>query len=453
MYTLDDTIAAVATPPGVGGIAVIRISGAEALTIAQRVFRTARGALPRLRSHRQLHGFVVNPATGERVDEVLLSTMRAPHSYTREDVVEISVHGGPVPVRETLALCLAQGARQAQPGEFTLRAFLNGRLDLSQAEAVLDVIASRTTQALRVAEAQLAGSLSNEIRDLRQRLLTLFAGLQAAIDFPEDVEAVDMRPELQAIRERLTWLLDEAERGMIYRDGLRTAIVGRPNVGKSSLLNALLRTERAIVTPVPGTTRDTLEEVLNLRGVPLLLVDTAGLAETEDPVEQIGIERTHRALAQADLAIVVYDGSLPPGEQDADVAALAQGIPAVVAVNKSDLGTVEGYSELLPGSPHIRVSALTGAGIDALEEALLAAALGGDVPGHDPVASNPRHGDLLQRALSSLDDLEHSLARGEGLDLLAIDLSEAIAALGEITGEQASAQLLETIFARFCIGK
>ncbi len=358
-----------------------------------------------------------------------------------------------MPVRETLALCLAQGARQAQPGEFTLRAFLNGRLDLSQAEAVLDVIAARTSQALRVAEAQLAGSLSTEIRDLRGRLLSLFAALQATIDFPEDVEAADMRPEVQAIGERLVWLLAEAERGMIYRDGLRTAIVGRPNVGKSSLLNALLRTERAIVTPVPGTTRDTLEEMLNLRGVPLLLVDTAGLADTEDPVEQIGIARARRALAQADLAIVVYDGSEPPAEQDRDVAALAQGIPAVVAVNKSDLGTVQGYDALLPDAPHVAVSALTGAGLEALEESLLAAVLGGEAPGHDPVASNPRHSDLLRRAAASLDDLQQSLARGEPLDLLAIDLSDAIAALGEITGEEANAQLLETIFARFCIGK
>ncbi len=453
MYTLDDTIAAVATPPGVGGIAVIRISGPEAVAIARRIFRTGRGAPERLHSHRLYHGFVVNPASGERVDEALLSTMQAPHSYTREDVVEISVHGGPVPVRETLALCLAQGARQAQPGEFTLRAFLNGRLDLSQAEAVLDVIAARTGQALRVAQAQLAGSLSNEIRDLRQRLLLLFAGLQATIDFPEDVEAVDMRPEVQAIGERLAWLLDEAERGMIYRDGLRSAIVGRPNVGKSSLLNALLRTERAIVTPVPGTTRDTLEEVLNLRGVPLLLVDTAGLVVTEDPVERIGVERTRRALAQADLAIVVYDGSVLPAEQDMDVAALAQGIPAVVALNKSDLGTVQGYDDLLPDAPHVNVSALTGAGLDTLEETLLAAALGGEAPGRDPVASNPRHRDLLRRAAASLEDLQQSLARGEPLDLLAIDLSDAIAALGEITGEEASAQLLETIFSRFCIGK
>jgi tRNA modification GTPase len=454
MYTIDDTIAAVATPLGTGGIGIIRMSGPGALAIAVRIFRPQWAArAPRLESHRLYHGHIVEPATGAIVDEVLLSAMRAPHSYTREDVVEIYVHGGPVPVRETLALCLAQGARQAREGEFTLRAFLNGGLDLSQAEAVLDVIESRTSRALRVAEAQLAGGLSGEIRDLRGRLLNLLAQLEATIDFPEDVEPPEVGPEVDVVRARLDWLLAEAERGIVYRQGVRTAIVGRPNVGKSSLLNALLRTERAIVTPVPGTTRDTLEEGLNLQGVPLLLVDTAGLADTSDLVEQLGVQRTRRALAQADLALVVYDGSIPPGDEDRRVAGAAAGTRSVVALNKLDLGTAEGYAELLPDAPHIPVSALTGSGLADLEEALVMAALGGAQDGEDPLASNPRHRDLLRRAAISLDDLLSALGRDEPLDLLAIDLSEAIAALGEITGEQASDELLHTIFSRFCIGK
>ncbi|MHB1318522.1 MAG: tRNA uridine-5-carboxymethylaminomethyl(34) synthesis GTPase MnmE [Anaerolineae bacterium] len=451
---MDDTIAAIATPLGMGGIGIVRLSGPEALAIARRVFRVHGRAVPvHPASHRLYHGHVVEPDSGRVVDEALLSYMRAPHSYTGEDVVEISVHGGAQPVRETLAVCLAQGARQAREGEFTLRAFLNGRLDLSQAEAVLDVIESRTRRALQVAETQLAGGLSREIRDLRARLLVLLAGIEATIDFPEDVEPTDIEPELRAVHERLDWLLAEAERGIVYRQGVRTAIVGRPNVGKSSLLNALLRTERAIVTPVPGTTRDTLEEVLNLQGVPLLLVDTAGLADTTDPVERIGVERTRRALAQADLAIVVYDGSVPPDEEDRNVAELAAGTRSVVVLNKVDLGSAEGYDALIPEAVRVAVSALTGAGLDLLESALLEATLGGADTGGDPLASNPRHRDLLRRAAASLDDLSSALGRGESLDLLTIDLSEALAALGEITGEQASEELLHTIFSRFCIGK
>ena len=245
----------------------------------------------------------------------------------------------------------------------------------------------------------------------------------------------------------------EAERGIVYRQGLRTAIVGRPNVGKSSLLNALLRMERAIVTSVPGTTRDTLEEVLNLQGVPLLLVDTAGLSDTTDPVERMGIERSRRALAQADLALVVYDGSVPPTDEDYRVAELAEGTPTVVALNKADLGAAEGYEQVLPDRPRIRVSALKGDGLGDLEQALVTAALGGPQDGHEPLASNPRHRELLVRAAQSLDGLQGALDRGHPLDLLTIDLSEAIALLGEITGEQATDELLQSIFARFCIGK
>jgi tRNA modification GTPase len=264
---------------------------------------------------------------------------------------------------------------------------------------------------------------------------------------------VEIGLEVRAVRARLDWLLAEAERGIVYRQGIRTAIVGRPNVGKSSLLNALLRTERAIVTPVPGTTRDTLEEVLNLQGVPLLLVDTAGLGDTSDVVEQLGVERTRRALAQADLALVVYDGSVAPDEEDRRVAEAAAGKRVVVALNKQDLGATHRYAELLTDAPHIPVSALTGSGLSDLEEALVTEALGGNQGGEDPLASNPRHRDLLRRAAISLDDLQSALGRDDPLDLLAIDLSEAIAALGEITGEQASDELLHTIFSRFCIGK
>jgi len=382
-----------------------------------------------------------------------MSYMRAPRSYTCEDVVEMNVHGGPVPLRETLSLCLDQGARQAGGGEFTLRAFLNGRLDLSQAEAVLDVIQSRTSQALRVAEAQLAGGLSREIYALRRRLLELLAHVQATIDFPEDVSSPDLTAETGTIRARLEWLVREAERGALYRQGLHTAIVGRPNVGKSSLLNALLRKDRAIVTAVPGTTRDTLEESVSLGGIPLVLVDTAGLSQSPDPVERLGVERSKQALAQADLVLMVCDGSEAPRPEDCAVARMLGSARVVLVLNKSDLGSAPGYEAILPAVPRVTISALTGAGLDALESVLVDAALGGASDGADPVASNPRHRDLLLRARNHLDDLEAALSRGVPLDLISIDLSEAVAALGQITGEEASEQLLETIFGRFCIGK
>jgi tRNA modification GTPase len=455
MYTLDDTIAAIATPLGQGGIGIVRLSGPEALAVARRLFvPSGRVALDGAVSHRLIHGRVRNPDDGHTLDEALLAYMRAPGSYTGQDVVEIQGHGGPTPLRAILSACLRQGARMAHEGEFTLRAFLNGRLDLAQAEAVLDIITSRTEAALRVALNQLGGRLSGEIRALRQGLLGALAYLEAAIDFGEDVPAQDIAPDLQAHGERLAWLLGEAERGMVYRQGVRTVIVGRPNVGKSSLLNRLLRAERAIVTPVPGTTRDTLEETLQIQGVPLVLTDTAGIAESDDLVERLGIERSRQSAAQADLALVVFDASAPPGPEDAQVAALAAGRPAVVALNKSDLPAADDYGALLPEVPHIPVSALTGEGLPELERCLVETIFAGQVAAADePLASNPRHRDLLQQALAHVQDACRALAAGLPDDLVAIDVAAAVDALGAITGERASEELLATIFGRFCIGK
>jgi len=456
VYTLDDTIVAISTPIGEGGIGIVRLSGPEALPIAARLFRRP-GSQPsdQLEPHRLTYGHIVDPASGRVVDEVLLAYMRAPHTYTRQDVVEINAHGGIVPLREILALCLEQGARTANEGEFTLRAFLNGRLDLAQAEAVLDVIRARTEASLRVAVDQLGGRLSARVREIRGGLVGALAHVEATIDFPEeDLPVPDIEPELTQAERQLRDLLQEADRGMIYRQGIRTAIVGRPNVGKSSLLNALLRTERAIVTPIPGTTRDTLEELVSLQGVPLVLVDTAGINETEDVIERMGIERSRRSVERADLVLLVVDGSEPLILADEQVSALTRDKPTIVVVNKSDLPAAWDPATFRSDAPHVSLSALTGAGLPALEERITETVFSGEVTLSDqPVASNPRHRDAFRRALEHVADARQALGQGLGADLIAIDLTEATNALGEVTGETASEDLLDTIFRNFCIGK
>lgn len=456
MYTLDDTIAAISTPIGEGGIGIVRLSGPQALCIAKCLFRPFRSEVEANWEPKRLHyGRIVSPATGRTVDEVLLSYMPAPHSYTRQDVVEINAHGGTVPLQEILALCLEAGARPALEGEFTLRAFLNGRIDLAQAEAVLDIIRARTDAALRVAVDQLGGHLSRHVREIRQSLVEVLAYLEASIDFPEDeIPPREIVADLQSAQKRLGDLLREAERGIIYRQGIRAAIVGRPNVGKSKLLNTLLRTERAIVTPIPGTTRDTLEETINLQGIPLVLIDTAGIGQTEDVIEKLGIERSRQAVQRADLVMMVVDSSAPRSEADEQVAALCADKTALVVVNKSDLPTVDDYADLLPAAPHVSVSALTGAGIPQLEARLVEMILSGQVGASDaPMASNPRHRDLFRRAREHVTEALSAQARQLPAELVAIDVTEAVNLLGEITGETAGEDLLRSIFSQFCIGK
>jgi tRNA modification GTPase len=461
MFTLDDTIAAISTPVGEGGIGIVRMSGPEALGIVQGFFAPGRPAClppipPSLVPYRLTYGHAVDPATGRAVDEVLVVHMPAPRTYTRQDVVEINCHGGVVPLRRVLGLCLRAGARLAERGEFTLRAFLNGRIDLAQAEAVLDVVQARTEAGLRLAVDQLGGRLSEEIRQVRAQLVDVLAWLEAAIDFAEDeIPERDIGPDLRAVQETLERLLAGAERGIIYRHGLRTAIVGRPNVGKSSLLNALLRTSRAIVTPIPGTTRDTLEETLNLRGVPLVLVDTAGIrAASDDPVEQLGIERSRRALSTADLALVVVDGSQPLTPADYDIAALVGEKTALVVVNKSDLPVVTDAGHLLPQRPHLPVSALTGQGLEMLEGTIVETIFAGRVVASDALlVSSPRHKGSLHRAMDHVSTAQATLADGLPADLVSIDVTAAVNVLGEITGETAHEDMLEAIFGRFCIGK
>jgi tRNA modification GTPase len=457
MYGLDDTIAAISTPIGEGGIGIVRMSGPEALSILKRIFvRAKRRGASEFTSYRLYYGHIVDPETEEVIDEVLASYMKAPYTYTRQDIAEINCHGGIIPLRRILDLCLREGARMANPGEFTLRAFLNGRIDLAQAEAVLDIVRAKTEASLRVAVGQLSGRLSSEVRKVRRNLVEALAYLEASIDFPEDeIPPRDVAYDIAEAKKRLEELLANAERGLIYRQGVRTAIVGKPNVGKSSLLNALLRTSRAIVTPIPGTTRDTLEETLNLSGIPLVLVDTAGIvAETNDVIERLSIERSRMALSQADLALLVVDGSQPLDYADREIATLVGDKTAILVINKSDLPQVVNVSNLLPQAPRVKISALTGEGLKELEDTIVGVIFSGKVfVSDEPLVSNPRHKDILRRALEGVLSAQQSYEKQMPADFIAIDLTTAISALGEITGETVTEDLLETIFNNFCVGK
>jgi tRNA modification GTPase len=458
MYSLDDTIAAIATSIGQSGIGIIRVSGPRAFSIAQTLFQPAKNAL-NLQPHRLYYGHIVEPSTRIIIDEALVVYMPRPYSYTRQDVIEIQAHGGIVSLRRILELVLKQDARPAEAGEMTLRAFLNGRLDLAQAEAVLDIIQAKTDAALRVAAEQLGGSLSAQVAGVRTRLLDTLAFLEASIDFVEDeIPAQDIILPLNIVSQSLEKLLVSADNGIIYRQGVRAAIVGRPNVGKSSLLNALLRGERAIVTNIPGTTRDTLEETANVGGIPLVLVDTAGIRATPaDEVERIGVERSQTALERADIALMVVDGSCKLEQEDQEIAALVQGKPALLVINKTDLPATQDHTipvGFLPATPRVAISALTSEGIDLLETAIVNLVLGGKVTLADtPLVSNPRHKSLLQRALEHTRSAIEAQEAGLSPDLVSIDVRGAVEALGEITGETVTEDLLDTIFGKFCIGK
>jgi tRNA modification GTPase len=460
MYSLDDTITAISSPIGEGGIGIVKTSGPYVLPILRAIFAPGAAEIPagptwEPVSHHLYHGHIVDPETAQTLDEVLVSYMKAPHTYTRQDVAEINCHGGIVPLRRVLELTLRQGARLASPGEMTLRAFLLGRLDLAQAEAVLDVVRAKTEAGLRVAVEQLGGQLSRHIRSVRGELVEVLAYLEAAIDFPEDeIPEHDVGQALSRVAKTLEALLAGADQGLIYRQGIRGAIVGRPNVGKSSLLNRLLRTSRAIVTPIPGTTRDTLEETINLQGIPLILVDTAGIADSADLVEKLGVERSRQALASADLALMVVDASEELLDADLQIASLLSGKAAVVVLNKTDLPQLARTENLLPGVPQIRISALTGEGLADLEQRIVELIFSGGVVTSDtPLVTNPRHKQALLEALDHVKAASHTADTGLPIDLLAIDVTAAVDALGEITGETATEDLLEVIFSEFCVGK
>ena len=480
----NDTIAAIGTPPGYGGIGVIRVSGPEAFALVQPLFQRPDGQIDLPPSHLLTYGHIVVPTSREVLDEVLVAFMHAPHTYTREDVVEIQGHGGPLVLQRILRLVLAQGARMANAGEFTLRAFLNGRLDLAQAEAVMDLISAQTEAGQRLAMQQLRGRISEQVEDARYAVLGIIARIEASIDFPEEDVPTPQSEELQLLiqlaQQKVAALLTGSEQGRLYWQGLRTAIIGRPNVGKSSLLNSLLRTDRAIVTPVAGTTRDTVEEVANLHGIPLHLIDTAGITPSNDPVEQIGVQRSRSAAESADVVLLIFDGSEQLTEQDLLVTEelrilgfdgknettseqIGDHVPArpdramIMVVNKADCPQQLEIGELgtmWPGVPIVSTSMLTGEGLPHLEEAIVDLVLAGrTLYGESALITSTRHQEALRLASENLIASSISLEESLPLDFISIDLRAAYDALGEVTGETASDDLLDRIFSEFCIGK
>lgn len=462
MLTGDDTISAIATAIGEGGIGIIRISGSKAMAIAGKLFISKSGkTVDSLLSHQVMYGHIIDPASGETVDEAILLSMRAPRSYTCEDVVEIHCHGGPVPLKRILDLTLVQGARLAEPGEFTKRAFLNGRLDLAQAEAVIDIIRSKTDASLKVAVGNLSGQLSEQVRALRHAVLRMIAQLEAAIDFPEeDIEeaaAADVAQLIAEAKSRLTTLLATAQTGRILREGLATVIIGKPNVGKSSLLNALLREKRAIVTDIPGTTRDIIEEYVNIGGIPLKIIDTAGIRDTADVVEKIGVERAKALVEQADLILLLLDSSAPLSPEDRAVLELLPGKQAIVLINKSDLPArleTEEVEKYTGGRLVLKISVAREEGLAALEQAIVDMVYGGQVsPGEAAFVNNVRHSAALRAALERLNDAEATIEAGMPSDCIVVDLREAWEKLGEVTGDTVGEDIIDQIFTQFCIGK
>ncbi len=452
-----DTVCAASTPPGEGGIGIIRISGKDAVPIASTVFRSrTKRRLETKASHTLHYGYVVDPKSDDIIDEVLVTVMRAPATYTREDVVEINCHGGMMPLQRTLSLLLDNGARQAEPGEFTKRAFLNGRIDLAQAEAVMDIISAKTGLSLRAANAQLLGGLSREITMLRDALVSLLASVEAGIDFPEeDIETATGKPlaeDISRLRDSINALLASYRYGRILRDGYATAIVGRPNVGKSSLLNALLRQDRAIVTDIPGTTRDVLEEYLNINGVPFRVLDTAGIRHSQDRVEQEGVRRSLAAIEAADIALVILDGSHPLTSEDHRVLEEVTGRQVIAVINKADLP--QRIDNLDPAMVQVTLSCRTGAGLAELKQLLSGMVMKGAVSAREHAwAINQRHKTQLEQAQDSLQKALDSVASNLSPEFIALDLRGALDSLGLIIGATHTDDILDRIFNDFCIGK
>jgi len=465
----DSTIAAIATPAGTGGISIIKISGSRSIAIASALFQgPSRAPLDaadpvEFQSHRLHLGHIIDPASGVILDQVLLSVMRAPHSYTCEDVVEINSHGSPAAVRAILETVLRHGARLAEPGEFTRRAFLNGRIDLTQAEAVIDLINARSARALEIFTAQLSGALRQEILSLRGVCLELLSRIEAGIDFPEEVEENFDGPAMSRhvhglVIAPIKRLIRLHADGRAVRDGLTVAIAGRPNVGKSSLMNRLLCRERSIVTQFPGTTRDAIEDVLVIKGVPVSLWDTAGLQVSWDPVESIGIEKTWERCEQADLILFVLEAHKPLSEDDFRIFSKIRSRSVVCIFNKIDLlGENEREPKLPPDWPNLRsvsVSALKGLGLDGLREAIIQSAWSENVlDGAGKIMPNVRQRAVLDRCVEAAEAAAGCIELGETSDIVAIHLKEVVDFLDEILGARVKTDILENIFNRFCIGK
>lgn len=457
----QDTIAAISTPVGEGGISIIRVSGDQALDVVSRIFKGKD--LHQVKSHTINYGHIIDPASGETVDEVMVSVMLAPKTYTKEDVVEINCHGGLLATNRALQLTLTNGARLAEPGEYTKRAFLNGRLDLSQAEAVMDLIRAKTDKSMKVALNQLDGDLSRLIKALRQDILDVLAQVEVNIDYPE-YDAVEemttkmLKEKASEVRQRLETLLQTAKEGKVLRDGLATAIIGRPNVGKSSLLNALLHEDKAIVTEVAGTTRDVIEEYVNVAGVPLKLIDTAGIRHTDDTVEKIGVERSKQAIETADLILLLIDSSRLLTEEDRALIEATAQKPRMVIFNKTDLPAqvdLAELTELVNGDPVIQTSILEHAGMQELGQAIAHRFFNEGIESNRGavMVTNARHIGLLNQAVDSLNAVLEGIEAGMPVDLVQIDMTDAWNTLGEITGQTYQDELLDQLFSQFCLGK
>jgi len=481
VHNLDDTIAAISTPIGEGGIGIVRLSGAGSLDIADKIFIPKGGKKPSVcRTHSIHYGHIVkcviaSPALFEKkggakqskkeidgvIDEVLLTVMRSPKTYTREDTVEINCHGGIQAVKKVLELVLKNGARMAEPGEFTKRAFLNGRIDLAQAEAVLDVIRSKTESSLKVAMGQLEGGLSEAVNKIRDGIIDITAKIEAAIDFPdEDVEIInkeELEKRLTGVIDNLENLADSYGEGAVLREGVLAIICGKPNVGKSSLMNLLLKRDRVIVSPIPGTTRDSVEEMINLKGIPIRLVDTAGISRGRNVLEKEGIRRSKRYVEMADIALFVLDAVKGIAPEDRAIYKLLGGLKKLIIINKIDAGrklTVGNVSRLFPDDTVIEISVEKKMNIRKLESSIAGLVWGGEFSqGEGSVVSNARHKELLDNALNNMVSVRKLLEEDAPPDIMAVDLKEAIMMLGLMVGKSVSDDILDRIFEQFCIGK
>ncbi|CCP23729.1 tRNA modification GTPase and tRNA-U34 5-formylation enzyme [Bacillus velezensis UCMB5036] len=458
-----DTIAAISTPMGEGAIAIVRLSGPEAVKIADKMYKDPKGkTLSSAESHTIHYGHIADSTTGRIIEEVMVSVLRAPRTFTREDVIEINCHGGIVTVNQVLQLALREGARLAEPGEFTKRAFLNGRIDLSQAEAVMDLIRAKTDRAMNVAMNQMEGRLSALVRRLRDELLETLAHVEVNIDYPEYDDVEEMTHQLlvekaSGVKKEIEALLRTSEQGKILREGLSTVIIGRPNVGKSSLLNSLVHETKAIVTDIPGTTRDVIEEYVNVRGVPLRLVDTAGIRETEDIVERIGVERSRQVLKEADLILLVLNHSEELSEEDVKLFEAVEGMDVIVIMNKTDLEAkidAERVKELAKGRPVVTTSLLKEEGIQDLEEAIQSLFYTGAIESGDlTYVSNTRHISILHQAKQAIDDALNGIEQDVPIEMVQIDLTRCWELLGEIIGDAVHESLIDQLFSQFCLGK
>ena len=440
---------------------IVRISGDKSMNILKKVFKSAKGKdVSKLHSYSMMHGYIIDPKTNEKIDEVIVSYMKKPSTYTREDVVEINCHGGVIAVRRVLQLTLDNGARLAEPGEFTKRAFLNGRIDLSQAEAVMDLIRAKTDESMKIALEQSEGKLSKQVEKINNKILDILAHIEAEVEFSEeDIDEVvneKVIKDCEEVKGQMEDLLKNADKGKILREGLNVIIVGKPNVGKSSLLNALLEEKRAIVTDVPGTTRDTIEEYINIDGIPVKLIDTAGIREARNEVEKIGVERTKECIDKADLILFMIDGSREIDDEDMKIVEIAKNRDVIVIINKHDLPMnvdIEYIKKTFYNKPVLYVSVKTNEGVSSIKEEITNFVYKGKVSVKDIYVTNIRHKKALNDAIESIENGITTIKNGYPIDMASIDIKDAYLKLGEITGKTVSEDIIDRIFTNFCIGK